>query len=596
MASPLSGIKVTFIATWEEAAAFGQWLSEQQSVSIDTETTGLDTYKDKVRLLQVGNADEAWVIPIEGPASWSGLAIDILKRYDRHINMHHMKFDVNMIDMTLGVRVDISKVDDTMLMGRAMEPHQSASLKTMTARFVDPDALHAMNRLDEAMRAGGHTWASVPLTFGEYWYYAGFDTVLTEQLADNIRDRVRREAEQPYQLELGASHICGAMERHGALVDSNRTTEAMRQLEQYVDQAAEWCMDNFGVKPGSNGDVITVLAKAGYDFTKRTAGGDYSLDKEVLSGIDHPLAQTVLSRRQAQKVLSTYLRNFTSQADAQGRIHPRINSCAAVTGRMSMDNPNLQNLPRRGTTSFGEVVRSCVVAEEGHTLLMADFSQVEWRLFASISQDQGLIDAFKADDFFTEMCRQIFNDLSITSKDPRRQVTKNAMYARIYGAGDAKFSVTAGISVDEAKKFNALLDHRYPAIRQLQRSVETKARARLTESGQAFIKSPLTGRRYVIEDDSYYKLVNYLFQGTAAEILKLKLIELAAAGLEEFMVIPVHDEIILEVPNEDLYDVAHQVHTIMSDSTLFKVPLESTLASGQNWGAKKDFSLDHHRN
>lgn len=591
MASPLEGIKVTLIDTWEEAAFFGDWLSRQNSISIDTETTGLDTYKDKVRLIQFGNAEEGWVLPVEGPASWAGLAIDALRRYLGHINMHHGKFDVNMIDTTLGVKLDVSKIDDTMLMGRAMEPHQSASLKMMCARFIDPDALHAMSRLDEAMREGKHTWASVPVTFGPYWYYAGFDTVLTEQLADNIRERVSREAEKPYQLELGAAHICGSMERHGALVDSNRTARAMKELEQYIEQSADWCMENYGVKPGSNGDVITALAREGFDFTKRTPGGDYSLDKEVLSGIKHPLAETVLSRRQAQKVYSTYLRNFSTQADSGGRIHPRINSCAAVTGRMSMDNPNLQNLPRRGTTPFGEVVRSCIVAEEGHTLLMADFSQVEWRLFASVSGDQGLIDAFKADDFFTEMCRQVFNDPSITSKDPRRQVTKNAMYARIYGAGDEKFSVTAGISVNEAKKFNALLDHRYPAIRQLQRSVEAKARTRLTESGQAFIKSPLTGRRYVIEDDAYYKLVNYLFQGTAAEILKLKLIELAAAGLEEFMVIPVHDEIILEVPNEDLEDVAHQVQTIMSDSTLFKVPLESTLASGTNWGAKKDLVL-----
>src|ERR671924_1081279 len=103
---PLDDVRVQYIDSWESAAAFGQWMAAQTHVAIDTETTGLDTYRDRVRILQVGNETEAWVLPIEGPDSWAGLAIDVLRRYERLIDMHHLKYDVNMIDTTLGVTLD----------------------------------------------------------------------------------------------------------------------------------------------------------------------------------------------------------------------------------------------------------------------------------------------------------------------------------------------------------------------------------------------------------------------------------------------------------------------------------------------------------
>lgn len=585
----LDNIKVTLVSDTEEAYQFYQWMSEQTSIAIDSETTGLDTYTDRVRVLQFGNDDEAWVIPIEGTDAWGGLAVDVLKKYNGPIIMHHAKYDVNMIDVTLGYRIDISKVQDTMLMARVSEPLRPASLKVLSSRYVDSRAMAADRDLHEKMKAGGHTWATVPLTFEPYWYYAGLDTILTHRLASHLRPAVAAEYEHSYQLELAAAQVCGMMERHGALIDHDYTVKTMNGLNDYVAQVADWTMKEYGVKAGANADIVKVLTDAGFEFTKATKMGAVALDKEVLSGIDHPLATAVLARRQSQKVVSAYLRHFATEVDSAGRIHPRINSCGARTGRMSMDSPNLQNLPRRGTTPVADAVRNCIVADEGHTLLMCDFSQIEWRLFASLAGSQDMVDAFQADDFFTEMARQVYNDELIITKDERRRITKNAMYAIIYGAGPEKFAKTAGISLAEAKRFSGLLEHKYPAIRRLQMTIDRIARERLASTGEAFVKSPLTGRRYAIDDDAVYKLMNYLIQGTAAEVLKLKLIELSQAGLERYMVVPVHDEVILEVPNEDLDDVAHTVFSIMNDANLFAVPVTATMDVGHAWGQKKEY-------
>jgi DNA polymerase-1 len=440
------------------------------------------------------------------------------------------------------------------------------------------------------MQGGKHTWESVPLTFDPYWFYAGLDCVWTYGVHQQLLPRVQAVSPLAYDLERGVSAVCARMEAHGALVDQVAAEEYRTQLDRYVREAATWCVENYGVKPGSNAEVVRVLEGEGFEFDKVTRTGAKALDKEVLGEIDHPLARVVLARRQAQKVASTFLRHFIDDVDEDSRLHPNVNTCEARTSRMSMDSPNLQQLPRvdeRNPPSM--MVRNCIISGPGHTLLMCDFNQIEWRLFASLAKDDKLQTAFQADDFFTEMVRQVFQDPEATRKDPRRQTTKNAMYARIYGAGTAKFAWTAGISEDEAQRFTALLDFTYPSIRQFTRRVENTAQARRHDEGEAYVRSPLTRRRFVIDDDSTYKLVNYLIQGTAAEVLKMKLIELAAAGLGDYLVCPVHDEVILEVPDEDVDDVAHTVLRIMNDQTLFAVPITASLSTGKRWGEKVDW-------
>lgn len=584
--------QVHLVDNVDEAGELARWLSERRLVAVDTETTGLG-HEDRVRVVQVGDGQTAWVVPVEAPGSWGGLVLSLLGRYTGTVVMHHAKFDVGKLTTSLGLDIPADRLHDTMLQARVLEPTRSAALKNLASRYVDSRAAFAQADLDEKLKGGGHTWETVPITFEPYWFYAGLDTILTYRLHEVLHPRVLAGPHLAYDLELTAALVCGGMERHGALIDRPYALEQRGLLEERIAYAGRWCEEHYGVKPGSNQAVARVLVDAGFDLDKRTPNGGIMLDKEVLEAVDHPLARTVLKRRQAQKVVSAYLRHYCDDLASDGRIHPSINTCEARTGRMSMSNPNLQNLPRQSEANpASEIVRRCVVPAPGHVLLLCDFDQIEMRIFAHLSRSPDLLGAFGEDvDFFTVMTREIFGDPSIVKKDPRRQTTKNAMYATIYGAGTEKFAWTAGITVDEAKRFKALLDFRYPAIRQLQQQIETTSRARYEGEGEAYVTSPLTRRRFTLDDDAYYKLMNYLIQGTAAEVLKMKLVELQLAGLGDYLVCPVHDEVILEVPLDELEDVARTVHRVMNDPNLFTVPITAGLATGASWGAKRDYEV-----
>jgi DNA polymerase-1 len=588
----LDDVKVTKVDTFADAERCIQWLTDLGNgvLAIDTESHGLRPSEHPIRLGQLGDDQQAWVFECEGNRSWAGFFVKLLEKFTGTLVGHNLKFDERVIRKWLGIQLPLERCHDTMLMSRVVEPTRSAALKRLSSQLVDPRAAVLQSQLDDAMKTSGFNWSTVPLSFAQYWMYAGIDCILTRQVYDILHPRVMAEAPRAYELELAVSSVCGKMEDHGIRVDTSRAEQKHDELLKYVDELATYCQTYYSVHPGKNKDVIEYLTNRGITFTTLTKGGSIALDAEVLDGIDHPLANLVLQRRKAQKIASTYLRHFYQDVDEDDRLHPSVNFVAAETGRMSMSSPNMQNLPRTDTNELAQLVRSCVIPAPDHTLVFADFSQIEFRLFASLSENQDLIHAFDADDFFTEMARGIFNDPNIQKKDPRRQITKNAMYATIYGAGDKKFAWTAGISLSEAKEFMALLNLRFPAIKQLQRRITGEGERNLRETGTASVMGPLFGRRFSIDDDKIYKLVNFMVQGSAAQVLKLKLIQLAQAGLQEYLVIPVHDEVILEVPDGILHDVVHTVSGIMNDSTMFAVPLESEITVGNSWGAKRAYA------
>jgi DNA polymerase-1 len=186
----------------------------------------------------------------------------------------------------------------------------------------------------------------------------------------------------------------------------------------------------------------------------------------------------------------------------------------------------------------------------------------------------------------------MYQDPSIVKKDPRRQTTKNAMYAKGYGAGIPKFALTAGIPIDEARDFMDRLDTRFPGIRHLQEQVEAVSSKRKQDEGDAYVISPLTGRRHYASRGKEYALVNYLIQGTAAEVLKRKVLELEAAGLSEWATLLVHDEVILDVPRERALEARDALDEIMNDDSLFEVRIEADTEAGFRWGEKGEQTLE----
>lgn len=203
-----------------------------------------------------------------------------------------------------------------------------------------------------------------------------------------------------------------------------------------------------------------------------------------------------------------------------------------------------------------------------------------------------MIAAFKGDtDFFVALARMIYGDETIEKKDPRRQVTKNAGYATIYGAGVAKFSATAGITEAQGRAVRERWDALFPRVLRFQREVQNVALARRNSEGIPYVRCPVTNRRQVADPGKEYALVNFLIQGAAAAVFKKKLIELDNAGLGPYMVVPVHDEIIVDVPDHMVADAADTLRSVMNDDTMFAVPLSASVSWGDRWGSKEAY--DH---
>jgi DNA polymerase-1 len=254
---------------------------------------------------------------------------------------------------------------------------------------------------------------------------------------------------------------------------------------------------------------------------------------------------------------------------------------------MSMSEPNLQNVPIR--TAMGKRIRNGFIPRDGHRWIKCDADQIEMRILTHLSQDPGLIAAFQSDkDFFVNLGIQLFHEPDFTKADPRRQLIKNGGYAKIYGAGLDKFAKTAGSSTEEASEFMNNFDTTYPGIARFVHEVEVVARQRLHDEGESYVRSPLTGRKHVADPRKEYALVNYLIQGLAGEVLKMKIVELDAAGLDEFMLFPVHDEIDEDVPIDRVDEVVQTLMDVCNDSKLLTVPITWTPAVGDRWGDAKD--------
>ena len=596
---PLDGVQVHLVDNVETAFECKRWLSTLDRVALDTESTGLDHDVDKARLVQLGDARQAYVIPIEWDG-WGGLVIELIRAFRGEWVLHNMTYDDAMLYNALGLRLPRDRTHDTRFQAHVLSSTGSLALKKLATLHVDPRAAMLQDDLTDVFAKGGWTWATIPWNMEQYWFYGGVDTILTYQLDEYQRPLVQREAPASYELELAVAWVCERMERRGVRVDREYTRAFADELSAYVEEAEAWCRAQYDVYPGSNNAVVQRLRRDGVEFTQYTEGGAVKLDKFVLAALDHPLAQTVLGRRRAQKMVSTYLGNYLRMSERDGRVHPSINTVGGTgknpfepggssgvrTGRMSSSDPNIQNVPIRGAASTR--IRRCFVPDEGHSWIKADFSQIEMRAMAHMAGDERMIDAFRSEgDFFVNLGRDIFGDPNFQKSDPRRQLIKNGGYAKIYGAGIPKFAATAGVSEDVAYAFMRDFDAIYAGVPRWVRQVERDARRRLEEEGEAYIRSPLTNRKFVADERKLYPLVNYCLQGMAGEILKMKIVEADHAGLGDYMLFPVHDEVDLSVPNDELDDALATVRDVMSDDSLLSVPITSSIDVGAHWGASE---------
>lgn len=568
--------RIVFVKNNEDVQEYWRWLSEKRDwLAWDTETGGLEFWKQPLRLVQFGDTDTAFVFRAD---RWLGVAEETFQKYEGRMVGQNVGFDVRFMDFQGGIKVPWKNQFDTKVMAHAVDPTKSTSLKTMSARFLSPKAKKLQGALYAAMTAQKWGWADIPYDFDIYWGYAGLDCILTARCAEYFWPQIETDYLGVFNLEMEVTRICSNMEMRGVQINLPYVHEMYEQIQIYTAQVEEWCVNTYEVRPSETQKVAIKLKELGVDLTQTTASGAWTMDKDVLEGIEHPLAQAVLNHRQKTKVASTYFGNFISMHDS-GVLHPSINTLGARTGRMSSNNPAVQTLPR------GRVVRDAFVPRAGHTWTAVDYDNIEMKLLAHFCQDPKMIEAARTSDMHATMARIAYGDDSINKSDPRRQTFKNANFAKAFVAGAEKFAWTAGLPIEEAKTFLAFYDEMFPGVKAFQRKVENVGKQRLQGTGRGYVKSPL-GRIHFAEENKLYTLVNSLIQGTAADCFKQSLIDLDNSGFGDYLLLPVHDEIDMELPMDQANEMLPEIERVMTQHQ-WSAPLTVSASTGSSWGEAK---------
>jgi DNA polymerase-1 len=397
----------------------------------------------------------------------------------------------------------------------------------------------------------------------------------------------------PYEIEMQTRKIVTRMEINGARVDLEYSQKKHDELIDYTEKAKLWAFNKYDIKISSNAQLTRLIDSLGGVITEFTPSGQKSanadqMKKLVIEGNQEvrELAEVVLAQRKADKLASTYFQNFIDK-EVNGLLHPSVRTLGARTGRMSITDPALQTLPAGEAT----VRRAFIPRDEDHVIIASDLDQVEFRLTASMSQDDQLIRLFhEADatggDAFTSILRDLYQDPTAQKSDPRRQLVKGVIYGKLYGAGVAKMAVTAGVPEEQMKSVVDAFDRAYPGVKQLQKQIEDIGTKRLNAEGQGYVRT-VTGRRLPCDDDRVYSLTNYLVQASAAEVFKMNLVKMDMADLTELMIVPVHDEIVLQAPRKDVQEIMRTVQECMTTNEGWAVPLTAGVDGPfENWGQK----------
>jgi DNA polymerase-1 len=605
MTNGLGDIRLELIDSAEQAARFISWLSERRplnAIAIDTETGelpgnprdhALSPWHGKLRLVQVGDGQTGWSIPWD---EWSGVFYEAMDKFDGPIVCHNIAFEARWFEIQSRWDMPWERAHDTMIMAHLIDPLGSGALKRLTSQYVDPQAAALQSQLDEGLVKNGWTWGTVPVNYQPYWAYGALDTVLTMKLFEQFWEKCGpgQPYSRAYELEMNTRRIVTRMELNGARLDLDYSKRKYQELVDYTEQVKDWAKTTYsGLSITSNIQLVRQFEALGAVITETTPSGAKSASADQLKMLVRDgnaevkqLAETVLKQRKADKLANTYFSNFIND-NVNGFVHPSVKTLGARTGRMSIQNPALQTLPKGDDT----VRRAFLPKDDDHVIVTSDLDQVEFRMFATLSKDVNLINLFNmadatGSDPFTEIGREVYADPTMQKSDKRRGLIKGVVYGRLYGAGVAKQALTAGVPEEQMRAVSNAFDDRYPGMALFQKQVEDIGMRRLRETGQGYVNT-WTGRRLPCDEDRVYTLTNYLIQGGAAEVFKSNLVKLDQADLTELLIVPVHDEIVLNAPRESAAEIQQIVRECMTTREGWAVPLTADVDGPlENWGAK----------
>jgi DNA polymerase-1 len=418
---------------------------------------------------------------------------------------------------------------------------------------------------------------------------------LAEELREAGTLRLYREIELPLVEVLARMEIAGVAVDQSALSElSTAFTAEIARLERESEQAV-----GHPVALGSPKQLGELLfVELNLPKGKKTKTGAWSTDASVLEEIqgEHPIVGIAMEWRTVSKLQSTYVEALPKLVEGDGRVHTTFQQAVAATGRLSSTDPNLQNIPIR--TALGRKIRNTFIAEKGNTLVAADYSQIELRILAHVTRDEHLIAAFAAgEDIHRATAARVLGKPAADVDADERAMAKMVNFGIAYGMGDFGLATRAGISRDAAKSFIAGYFERYPGIRRYIDTIKEEARTNGSVTTQLGRRRPIPELRAgnpALRAAGERAAINHPIQGTAADVIKIAMIRLAPrlaeAGLKARLVLQVHDELLLEVPNGEIDRLVPILVDTMEGALALDVPLTVEVKSGPRWDEMKPWS------
>jgi len=589
----------TLVDTTDAQKKLAQELSVQKSICFDTESTGIDALvADIVGLSFAFESGKAYYIPT--PASREQ-ALEIIEIFKPILENEHIE------------KIGQNLKYDILLLSRYSVQVKGALFDTMLAHYlIDPDTRHGMDILAENYL--GYIPVSITKLIGEKGKkqgnmrdvdveivkeYASEDADITLQLKEKFEPMLTETStlELARQVEFPLIYVLSEIEKNGVKIDIEVLSLFSKTLETDIKTLESTIYEKTGANfniasPKQLGEIL--FDKLQLDpKAKKTKTGQYKTGEDVLLALAHKsdIVQDILDFRQLQKLKSTYVDALPSLINPNtGLIHTSYNQAVAATGRLSSTNPNLQNIPIR-TERGREVRKAFIPRAEGHVILSADYSQIELRLMAELSQDQNMLEAFQlGHDIHRATAARVYGvELEEVTSEQRRNA-KAVNFGIIYGQSAFGLSQSLGIPRREAAEIIEQYFDQYAGIK----TYMSKAIESAKENG--FVETILKRRRYLRDINSANMTVrgfaernaiNAPIQGSAADLIKVAMIKIQEdiknKGLQGKMIMQVHDELVFDVPAEEIETFKTLIENRMKTAIDLQVPIEVEIGQGNNW-------------
>lgn len=577
-------------------------MSKERLIAIDTETTSLDYMQAELVGISFATADgEAAYLPLQHRYLDAPEQLPMNETIERLRALLEgdevKKIGQNIkYDMTIFARagINLGGVEfDTMLESYVLDSSGRHNMDELAKRYLG----HQTISFEEIAGKGKKQLTFDQIAIEEATTYAAEDADITMKLHQTLWPQLEKQTAQCQlfsQMEMPLAHVLSNIERNGVLVDrsllESQSLEIAQTLKQLEEEAYTLAGETFNLASPKQLQVI-FFEKLGLPILKKTPKGAPSTNEEVLEelALSYPLPKIILQHRSLSKLKSTYTDRLPEVIDSvTGRVHTSYHQAVTITGRLSSSDPNLQNIPIR--TAEGRRIRQAFIASPGNKIIAADYSQIELRLMAHLSGDQGLMTAFsEGKDIHSATAAEIFAvPLEEVSQDQRRSA-KAINFGLIYGMSAFGLSRQLSIGRKEAQSYIDLYFKRYPGVQNFMYEIQQKAKE------QGYVETLLGRRLYLSEINSSNAMrrkgaervaINAPMQGTAADIIKLAMIELdrqLASKNDIKMIMQVHDELVFEVAEDKVAEYSKIIRDTMQRAVELNVPLIVEVGVGDNW-------------